>query len=203
MSLISAFLLGAVGWTLLEYLLHRFIFHSRSIKALGAREHRKHHALVDYFAPWWQKMLAAVVVTAILLPLLIQLSGTQHGIAGTLGFIVMYLAYELLHRRIHTHPPRHRYGRWRRKHHFAHHFVDPRRAQGVTSPFWDRAFGTVLSVDRVRVPRRLAMPWLVDANGEICADYVEDYELVGSHKKDQNTRRLDTEAAMKNERPGV
>ncbi len=203
MSLVFAFLLGAAGWTLLEYILHRFVFHSGSIKALGAREHRKHHALVDYFAPWWQKMLAAVVVTAALLPLLIQLSGAQHGVAGTLGFISMYLLYELLHRRIHTHPPRHRYGRWRRKNHFAHHFADPRRAQGVTSPFWDKVFGTVLSVERVRVPRRLAMPWLLDANGEICAEYAEDYALVGSPKKDQTTRRLDTEAAMKNERPGV
>lgn len=25
------------------------------------------------------------------------------------------------------------YGRWRRMNHFAHHFVDPRRAQGVTT----------------------------------------------------------------------
>ena len=62
---------------------------------------------------------------------------------------------------------------------------------------------TRLSVDRVRVPRRLAMPWLVDMNGEVHADYASDYELVGSRRRDDSTRRMDTEAAMANERPAV
>lgn len=199
--LVIAFLLGAAGWTLLEYILHRFVFHGVSAKRLGAKEHRRHHAQVDYFAPWWQKALAALVTTAILLPLLSLLLGVQAGSAATLGFIAMYLLYEVLHRRAHTHPPRNRYGRWRRKNHFAHHFADPRLAQGVTSPLWDLVFGTRLAVDRVRVPRRLAMPWLLDANGEILDAYVADYELVGSRRRDERTRRMDTEAAMANVRP--
>mgnify|MGYP003386360603 CR=1 FL=1 len=70
-----AFLLGAIGWTLLEYLLHRFVFHGASAKTLGAREHRRHHALVDYFAPWWQKALAALATTAIMLPLATLIAG--------------------------------------------------------------------------------------------------------------------------------
>jgi hypothetical protein len=160
-----------------------------------------HHAQVDYFAPWWQKALAAIASTAILLPLFVLIAGMQLGIACTLGFISMYLLYEILHRRAHTHPPGGRYGRWRRKNHLAHHFVDPRLAEGVTTPFWDIVFGTCLSVDRVRVPRRLAMPWLVDENGEIHAAYATDYELVGSRRRDEQSRRLDAAAAMANERP--
>jgi hypothetical protein len=113
------------------------------------------------------------------------------------------LLYEVLHRRAHTHAPSNRYGRWRRKNHFAHHFADPRLAQGVTTPLWDIVFGTRLSVDRVRVPRRLAMSWLVDMNGEVYADYSDDYELVGSRKQDERTRREDIEAAMANERPEI
>ena len=100
-----AFLVGAIGWTLLEYLLHRFVFHGRSAKSLGAREHRRHHAQVDYFAPWWQKALAALVSTAIVLPLAVLIAGLEIGVAFTLGFILMYLLYEVLHRRAHTHPP--------------------------------------------------------------------------------------------------
>lgn len=196
-----AFLLGAVGWTLAEYVLHRFVFHASSAKGAGAKEHRRHHALVDYFAPWWQKALAALATVAIVLPLFSGLAGVQLGIAGTLGFISMYLLYEILHRRAHTHPPSGRYGRWRRKNHFAHHFVDPRLAQGVTTPLWDIVFGTRLVVNRIRVPRRLAMSWLVDANGEVLATYTSDYELVGSRKRDERTCRLDTEAAMANKRP--
>jgi sterol desaturase/sphingolipid hydroxylase (fatty acid hydroxylase superfamily) len=196
-----AFTLGAFGWTLVEYFLHRFVFHGSSARGPGAKEHRKHHAQVDYFAPWWQKALAALAATAILLPLLSVLAGPDLGAVGTLGFIAMYLLYEILHRRAHTHPPRGRYGRWRRKNHFAHHFSDPRLAQGVTTPLWDTVFGTRLAVDRVRVPRRLAMRWLVDDSGEIHAAYAPDYTLVGSPKRDDVTRREDSEAAMANQRP--
>jgi sterol desaturase/sphingolipid hydroxylase (fatty acid hydroxylase superfamily) len=196
-----ALLVGAVTWTLLEYLLHRFVFHSTLAKYAGAKEHRRHHALGDYFAPWWQKALAALLAIALVLPLFSLIAGLQLGAVGTAGFISMYFLYEILHRRAHTHPPRGRYGRWRRKNHFAHHFVDPRLAQGVTTPFWDLVFGTRLVVDRVRVPRRLAMRWLVDIDGEIHAEYTSDYTLVGSHKKDEGTRRLDTEAAMANNEP--
>ena len=203
LSSVLAFLGGIVGWTLLEYLLHRFVFHGASAKGPGAREHRRHHARVDYFAPWWQKALAALAATVILLPILSLMAGLQLGVISTLGFISMYLIYEILHRRAHTHPPRSRYGRWRRKNHFAHHFIDPRLAQGVTTLFWDRVFGTRLNVDRVRVPRRVAMPWLVDADGEILEDLSSDYELVGARRNDEHTQRMDTEAAMANEQPRI
>jgi hypothetical protein len=62
-------------------------------------------------------------------------------------------------------------------------------------------FGTRLPVERVPVPRRLAMPWLVDADGEIWPAYVNDYELVGSARSDGRIQRADTEAAMANRSP--
>jgi hypothetical protein len=193
--------LGALGWTLLEYLLHCFVFHGASATRLGAREHRQHHAQVDYFAPWWQKALAALAVTTLVLPLSVIATGATTGLSFTAGFIGTYLLYEILHRRAHTHPPTGPYGRWRRRNHFEHHFVDPRRAQGVTTPIWDWVFGTRLSVERVPVPRRLAMPWLIDDDGEICPDYANDYELVGSTRSDDRIRRADNEAAMANRSP--
>jgi len=196
-----AFGLGAAGWSLAEYGLHRFVFHGASATRLGAGEHRRHHAEVDYFAPWWQKALAALAVTASMLPLSLLGAGPAAGLAFTGGFIAMYLAYEVLHRTAHTRPPRGRYGRWRRRNHFAHHFMDPRRAQGVTTPVWDVVFGTRLPVARVRVPRRLAMPWLLDANGELHAAYADDYELVGSAQRNAGTRRADREAALANRGP--
>jgi len=200
-ALLGAFGLGAVGWTLAEYLLHRFVFHGASATRLGAKEHRQHHAKVDYFAPWWQKALAASALTAVALPLVVMLGGVANGLCSTAGFIGMYLLYEVLHRRAHTRPPRGPYGRWRRRNHFAHHFVDPGRALGVTTPVWDLVFATTLPVERVRVPRRLAMKWLVDADGEIWPAHAGDYELVGSTRNDRRTRQSDTEAAMQNRSP--
>jgi hypothetical protein len=193
--------LGAFGWTLAEYGLHRFVFHGASATRLGAHEHRKHHAEVDYFAPWWQKALAAVAATSLMLPIAIVVAGPISGIAFTLGFVAMYLLYEVLHRRAHTRPPRGAYGRWRRRNHFAHHFVDPRHAQGVTTPIWDVVFGTRLHVDTVRVPRRLAMPWLLDAEGALRPEHAGDYVLVGAADRDARSRAADREAAMANRRP--
>jgi sterol desaturase/sphingolipid hydroxylase (fatty acid hydroxylase superfamily) len=198
-----ALLLGALTWTLLEYLLHRFVFHGRSASRLGAREHRQHHANPDYFAPWWQKALAAVAVTALLLPLAAGVAGLRSGVVFTLAFVGTYLLYEVLHRRAHTRPPRGPYGRWRRRNHFAHHFHDPRRAHGVTTPAWDHVFGTRLPADRIRVPRRLAMRWLVDDHGALREGFAADYELVGARARDERTRRADTEAALANRPPEI
>jgi sterol desaturase/sphingolipid hydroxylase (fatty acid hydroxylase superfamily) len=179
LGVLLALLAGAFAWTLAEYVLHRVVFHELSHAALGAREHRRHHAEPDYFAPAWQKALAGLAVTGLLLPGISLVAGPALGAAATAGFIAMYLAYEVLHRRCHTHPPRGAYGRWRRRNHFAHHFADPHRAHGVTTPLWDHVFGTTLRVDRVRVPRPLAMRWLVDAAGRVRAPFAADYELVG------------------------
>ncbi|MDH3687654.1 MAG: sterol desaturase family protein, partial [Myxococcales bacterium] len=139
--------------------------------------------------------------TALILPLAVVAGGATLGLSFTGGFIAMYLLYEVLHRRAHTHPPTGPYGRWRRRNHFAHHFVDPRLAQGVTTPVWDWVFGTRLPVDVVPVPRRLAMTWLTDANAEIQAGYANDYTLVGSARNDARSRQADAEAANANHRP--
>ncbi len=186
---------GAATWTLAEYLLHRFVFHGRSGRGPGALEHRLHHARPDYFAPWWQKALAALAVTALLLPGVGLAAGARASLSFTLGFIAAYLAYEVLHRRVHTHAPRGPYGRWRRRNHFAHHFVDPRLAHGVTSPVWDLVFGTRLPLEPVPVPSRLAMRWLLDADGRVRADLARDYVLVGRSHDDEAVGRADSAAA--------
>ncbi len=188
-TLLPALLVGAFAWTLVEYVLHRVVFHEFSHAALGAREHRRHHAEPDYFAPAWQKALAGLVATGLMLPGASLAAGPAIGAAFTSGFIAMYLAYEVLHRRCHTHPPRGAYGRWRRRNHFAHHFADPRRGHGVTTPIWDHLFGTALRVDRLRVPRRLTMRWLVEREGCVRAPFAADYELVG--KADSDARGVD------------
>jgi hypothetical protein len=198
---LATFGLGAIGWTLAEYVLHRFVFHGASATRPGAGEHRRHHARVDYFAPGWQKGLAALAATSIMLPLAVLVGSLASAVWFTVGFVAMYVTYEILHRRAHTHPPRGPYGRWLRHNHFAHHFADPRRAQGVTTPLWDLVFATRLPPTRVRVPRRLAPPWLTDSHGEIWPAFADDYELVGGARNDAMSRRSDAEAANENRSP--
>ena len=92
-----------------------------------------------------------------------------------LSLALSYACYEWVHRHHHTHAPKSWYGAWLRKHHFIHHFHDARMNHGVTSPFWDVVFGTYRSQDRVKVPRKFAMDWLLDEQGNVKAAFADDY----------------------------
>ena len=96
------------------------------------------------------------------------------------GWVAAYGFYDWIHWRAHRRPIAHPYERWLRRHHFHHHFGHPLANQGVTTPVWDLVFGTYERVDGpVGVPRRLAMVWLVGDDGEVKAEYADDYVLVG------------------------
>ncbi len=173
-----AILSGAFTWSLAEYLLHRFLGHDRrTMPNFFSREHTRHHSEGNYFAPSWKKVLAGLAVTAVL-----SLAGvfgadqaTTFGYVG--GFVVMYASYEWVHRRAHTHAPATRYGAFMRRHHFHHHYGNPKANHGVTSPLWDKVFGTFEPAPLIRVPKKLVMPWLVDAAGELKPQHAEHYQL--------------------------
>ena len=176
--MIAAALGGALTWTLLEYLIHRWMGHDRRFRRTPfGVEHVRHHAEGNYFAPTWKKLVAAALFAGVLIGPALAIGGTA-GIAYVGGLIAFYGVYEWLHRREHTHPGFGPYGRFVRRHHFHHHFTDPRTNHGVTTPLWDLAFGTYRTPARIRVPQRLCMPWLVDpATGDVRADFAGTYEL--------------------------
>lgn len=174
--------IGAVLWTLVEYLLHRFLGHDAHAKNPFSVEHLAHHADVTYFAPTRKKVVwmgsLGVVAGAVLAWL-----GGGVGAALVLGFLSMYTVYEVIHRRLHSAPGFSRYGRWARRHHLHHHYRRPKLNHGVTSPIWDFCFGTLEVPDRVRVPRKKALPWMLDDGGELRPEFSQDYELVGRKRK--------------------
>jgi hypothetical protein len=96
----------------------------------------------------------------------------------------------------HLKAPRSRYQHLVRRHHFHHHFGSPMRNHGVTTLFWDRVFGTLERPEQVRVPRRLALPWLVDAAGEILPEFRADYVLVGAPDATERLLKLDRARAF-------
>jgi hypothetical protein len=189
-----SFVAGALTWSASEYAIHRFIGHgAKRAPATGwsqltpqgfaagfNEEHLAHHTDPMYFAPAKKKAIAAVVATSALTAVGSVVLGPRRAASYALGFTTMYLTYEFLHRRIHTHPPRTRYGRWLRRHHLFHHYKSPRNNHGVTSPLWDHVFRTHLDpAEKVRVSRRTAPAWMVDERGELRPEYAADYELVG------------------------
>jgi sterol desaturase/sphingolipid hydroxylase (fatty acid hydroxylase superfamily) len=178
--IVVAVALGVLTWTLLEYLIHRWMGHDRRFKRspFGV-EHVRHHIEGNYFAPSWKKVIAAAIFVVALAPPAILVAGVEHGLAYTAGMIGFYAVYEWLHRREHTHAGFGFYGRYVRRHHFHHHFVDGRVNHGVTTPLWDLVFGTFQRPRTViRVPAKLCMPWLRDPDtGGIRREYAASYEL--------------------------
>jgi sterol desaturase/sphingolipid hydroxylase (fatty acid hydroxylase superfamily) len=171
------FAAGIISWTFLEYVIHRFFGHLKKGKNQITVEHQRHHREGHYFAPMWKKFLLALIVLSVSAAVIHLVAGFKQALLFATGLAGMYLLYEVTHRRLHTHEPLLRYGHVIRKHHFYHHFKDPRMNHGVTVRFWDRVFGTFVKPELVPVPQKMVLPWLIDERGELKNKFENDYTL--------------------------
>ena len=146
------FLLGLFSWTLLEYGLHRFVFHVR----FGLRNpktadfingsHLNHHAAPRDPDKLLVRPGYGLTVSAILFGLAYLLSHSFFTASGIMaGIWAGFIYYEAVHYRVHlTTAPSGFIARQRRAH-FYHHFTNQKRCFGVTSPLWDYVFRTTRS----------------------------------------------------------
>lgn len=135
---IASALGGFVGWTLLEYGLHRWLLHRLPP---FRRLHEAHHArpceLIG--TPTWLSAPLFAVTWAVLAHELRQ--SAAGGIAA--GLMLGYLAYCLLHDAVHHR--RASPGSWlarAKRRHARHHRRGARSDFGVTTGVWDRVFGS-------------------------------------------------------------
>jgi dihydroceramide fatty acyl 2-hydroxylase len=138
---------GILSWTLLEYLLHRFVFHfepaadSELQREASWLIHGIHH---DY--PWDRDRLVmpptvtALITLALWYALRPLLGHLEH--AWFAGMVGGYIWYDLTHYYLHHAAPTTRLGKWLRKYHLVHHFQTPEVRYGITTPLWDHIFGT-------------------------------------------------------------
>ena len=201
-TVITLVIAGAAGWalwTLGEYVLHRFAMHQLRGKGVMSREHLLHHVTADWsFDPLTLLSWLGVILvgTTLWAPLGWLLGGAVWGLALAGGWTVGYFFYEYHHAMSHLRPPTTRYQRWVRRHHFHHHFGAPLANHGVTTSFWDHVWGTWQRPERVRVPRRLALAWLLDDTGELRPEFADDYVLVGSRRSADTLDGTDRDRAF-------
>ncbi|MBV71743.1 MAG: hypothetical protein CMH52_10425 [Myxococcales bacterium] len=173
------FLLGCFAWTFIEYGMHHWNGHLLKGRTRFSREHLKHHSQQDYFSPVWRKIAVALTVTGAVVLVGQSLIGLVGAFAFASGIIVGYGVYEFFHWSCHAQAPTSGYGRWIRRHHFAHHFSNPRYNHGLTSPIWDLVFRTYKKPGNIRVPRKRAMGWLIGEDGALKPEFMGDYRLSG------------------------
>lgn len=143
--------LGLAGWTLAEYVLHRFVLHGlRPLRDWHAVHHLRPSALIC--TPLW--LSAALIAALVFLPALLLGDGWRAG-ALTLGLTTGYLIYSITHHAIHHGRIQFAWLNRRRAWHALHHHMGQPGCYGVTTSFWDHALHSVTLPAR----RRAATHW--------------------------------------------
>jgi sterol desaturase/sphingolipid hydroxylase (fatty acid hydroxylase superfamily) len=194
--------IGMALWTLGEYVMHRVAMHALRGKGKASREHLRHHAERDSVLESWYFAWTGVIAVGIALAINAARLLGPVGVCLGAGWVAGYGFYDWVHWRAHRRPIAHPYERWVRRHHFHHHFGHPTANHGVTTPVWDMVFGTYERVEGpLRVPRRLAMVWLVDDDGQVRPEYADDYALAGSLRWTDAQAKVDHDRAFANLAP--
>jgi len=144
--LVSAlFLLGILLWTLLEYLIHRYVFHYEPKTRVGKQLHYIIHG-VHHDYPNDARRL--VMPPSISVPLAFLFYGVFLLIFGRLtpsvfgGLVFGYICYDMLHYATHHFPMKRGLWLWLKQYHLRHHYKDDHVGYGISSPLWDYIFRT-------------------------------------------------------------
>ena len=140
------FVIGIGLWTLLEYAVHRWLYHGIGF---FIRLHDAHHQEPHVYIGAPPFVGIALIFVAIYLPLAFIRETVASGLtAGVLGG---YLTYQLVHHATHFwQPPRGSYLHRARLNHSAHHYQRELGNFGITAAFWDRVFGTSIQAGPIR-----------------------------------------------------
>jgi 4-hydroxysphinganine ceramide fatty acyl 2-hydroxylase len=138
------FFIGLFVWTFVEYIMHRFIFHYVPKNKFGLRLHFIFHG-VHHDYPSDAKRL--VLPPSVSIPLatgfyfLFNAILPANYVFGFFpGFILGYLFYDISHYAIHHFNFKGNIWKKIKQHHMLHHYQDPDKGYGVSSPFWDKIF---------------------------------------------------------------
>jgi sterol desaturase/sphingolipid hydroxylase (fatty acid hydroxylase superfamily) len=139
---------GWLFWTLMEYWIHRIVFHFEPESGPGARFHwiihGVHHDHPNDPLRLVMPPSVSVPLAAAFYGLFVLVMGSAAGNVFAAGFLLGYLVYDMTHYYLHHFTPKSRLGKMMRELHMRHHFQDDTRGFGISAPFWDYVFRTPL-----------------------------------------------------------
>lgn len=139
------YIAGLLTWTLMEYILHRFLFHIDEYLPFLKRFHYIIHGIHHEFPKDAERLFMPPVpgtIISFFLFLFWYLFFDLSALAFMAGITNGYLLYSYIHYKVHTKPSTKLLHKlW--VHHAKHHYKFPNKAYGVSSPFWDMVFGTM------------------------------------------------------------
>lgn len=141
MSGAGLFLAGIFAWTITEYVMHRYVFHFHP-KAKWAQ--RLHFIMHGVHHDYPNDSMRLVLPPAVSIPLALFFYFTFRALLGEelvfpffAGFVLGYLFYDMLHYSVHHVNSNNKIFVALKTHHLKHHFKDPDKGFGVSSPLWD------------------------------------------------------------------
>eukprot|EP01018_Ginkgo_biloba_P018075 Gb_20420 [translate_table: standard] len=141
-------LTGAIFWTLLEYLLHRFLFHMNTNNFWLNTFHYMVHGFHHKYPMDGSRLVfppAFTLIFVLMLWILSALIKLPYPLRASLfgGGLLMYIIYDLTHYFLHFGTPFTDFHCKMKRYHMNHHFKVQTSGFGVTSTCWDRIFGTM------------------------------------------------------------
>lgn len=144
--MLMLFLAGMFFFTFVEYLMHRYLYHipatSERKKNLAYTMHGVHHDFPkDKSRLAMPPVLSLLIATVLFIIYRAVLGDLVFGFLA--GFLVGYSAYLAIHYSVHAFRVPNNFLKILWHHHSIHHYREPDRAFGVSSPLWDHVFGTM------------------------------------------------------------
>jgi sterol desaturase/sphingolipid hydroxylase (fatty acid hydroxylase superfamily) len=141
-----AFVGGVLLWTLVEYVIHRWLFHYHPTSVPGKKLHFLVHGIHHDYPRDATRLVMPLLVS---IPLAVGFFYLFMLLFGSFylmvfgGFILGYVCYDSIHYATHHINIKGKIGGFLRSYHLRHHYEDEHTAYGVSSPLWDYVFRTI------------------------------------------------------------
>jgi sterol desaturase/sphingolipid hydroxylase (fatty acid hydroxylase superfamily) len=140
------FLCGILIFTLVEYLIHRFVFHFNAETAKEKEIKYKIHGVHHHYPKDRDRLVMPPllsIVLALIFFIFFRLLFNENGLLLFGGFSCGYSLYLIIHYCVHRYRQPKNFMSFLWKHHSLHHYRSDESAFAVSNPFWDYLFGTM------------------------------------------------------------
>ena len=155
LSIVSLIIIGLFVWTLTEYTLHRFIFHFQPKSKFGQKLHFIFHGVHHDYPNDSKRLVMPPSVSVPLATLFYFIFKLVLGVSFVspffVGFLIGYLFYDISHYAIHHFNMHSKFWLAIKNHHMKHHYQDPTKGFGVSTPIWDVIVGTNFSGNKKEI----------------------------------------------------
>ena len=139
------FIVGILTWTLLEYVIHRYVFHYQPKTRLGKLLHFIMHGVHHDYPNDATRLVMPPIISvplAVVFYAVFFVTLGRFAPAALAGFGFGYVCYDTIHYATHHFAMKRGVWRWLKQYHLRHHYQDDHAGYGVSSPLWDYVFKT-------------------------------------------------------------